>query len=130
MPPVAQLVAEALDHDRPVGRQRAGRLLLLVQVGEEVVGRQLVEVVVGAQARHGGRSLARRASGRLRLELAREGAERPPELDRPADRVALPERQLARLAGRRADQHPIVADALDAPGASAPRRITSPGRAS
>ena len=53
------------------------------------------------------------------LELADEGAERPPELDRPADRVAVPERELARDARRRTDDHPVVADLLDPPAARA-----------
>ena len=33
-PPVADLVAEALDDNRPIGRERPGGLLLLAQVGE------------------------------------------------------------------------------------------------
>ncbi len=43
-PPVAQLVAEALDDDRPIRRQRSGRLALLRQVGGQVAGCPLVEV--------------------------------------------------------------------------------------
>ena len=50
--PVADLVAEALDHDRAVGGDDAGRRRLLVQVGQEVVARPLVEVVLVAQPRH------------------------------------------------------------------------------
>ena len=38
-PPVAELVAEALDDDPPVGRQGAGRLALVLEVGEQVLGR-------------------------------------------------------------------------------------------
>ena len=45
-PPVAELVAEALDDEPAVGRQRAGDLALLVEVGDEVARRELVEVVV------------------------------------------------------------------------------------
>ena len=48
--PVADLVAEALDHDRAVGRHGAGRARLLAQVGEQVARGALVEVVVGARA--------------------------------------------------------------------------------
>ena len=100
-PPVAELVAEALDDDPLVGRQGARRLALVVEVGEQVGGGALVEVVRLAQpGRRGGPALAPR--GEVRLELADEGADRPAELDRPADRVALPERQLAGHARRRA----------------------------
>ena len=48
-PPVAELVAEALDDDPPVGRQGAGDLALVLEVGDEVLGGELVEVVVLAQ---------------------------------------------------------------------------------
>ena len=101
-PPVAQLVAEALDDDPPVGRQDAGRLALLVEVGQQVLGRaaRRGRGVSRSRAVAARRPLA--PSRQVGLDLAREGAQRPPELDRPADRVALPERQLARLAGRRA----------------------------
>ena len=49
-------------------------------------------------------------------DLAQERAERAAELDRPAGRVALPERHPADLAGRGRDEHPVVGDVLDAPG--------------
>ena len=94
-PPVAELVAEALDHDRAVGRQDAGHLALLGEVGDEVACRQLVEGMVVAQAGDG-------RVGLHRLELAQEGADGAAQLDRPPDGVAVPERHLARLAGRRA----------------------------
>ena len=48
--PVADLVAEALDDDRPVGRHRAGRACLLAQEREQVARRALVEVVLVARA--------------------------------------------------------------------------------
>ena len=51
-PPVADLVAEALDDDRAVVGHRPGGLGLLVEVGDEVGGRPLVEPAV-AQALHG-----------------------------------------------------------------------------
>ena len=47
--PVADLVAEALDDDRAVRREHAGRLLLLAQVDEQVLGGALVELVLGRQ---------------------------------------------------------------------------------
>ena len=100
-PPVAELVAEALDDDPPVGRQGAGDLALVLEVGDEVLGRELVEVVVRPQAV--GRRLAPAgAPVEVGLDLADERAERPAELDRPADGVAVPERQLAGHARARA----------------------------
>ena len=49
-PPVADLVAEALDHDRAVGRDDAAvRRRLVAEVGEEVLRRERVEVVVAAE---------------------------------------------------------------------------------
>jgi hypothetical protein len=45
-PPIAELVPEALDHDGLVGGQGAGRLTLLVEVGQQVARGELVEVVV------------------------------------------------------------------------------------
>ena len=79
-PPVADLVAEALDHDRLVGGDDAGRRLLLAQVGDEVLGGAAVEVVLLGE-------LLRVGADRL----AGEGADRPAELGRAADPVALPE---------------------------------------
>ncbi len=117
-PPVAELVAEALQDDRPVRRQAARRLAFLDQVGEQVGSRPLVEIVVGPQPGHG-RRLGARPAVRLGADFAGERAERPPELDRATHRVALPERDPARLAGCRRDEDPIVGDRLDAPGAGA-----------
>ena len=48
--PVADLVAEALDHDRAVARHDARRLLLLAQELDEVGGGLVVEVEVVAPA--------------------------------------------------------------------------------
>ena len=68
------------------------------------------------------RSPARRASlGEHRRDLADEGADRGPELGRPTERVALPERQPSGLAGRGGDQHPVVGDVLDPPARRAER---------
>ena len=75
--PVADLVAEAFDHDRAVVGDGAGRLALIVKVLDQVLRRELVEPDVIAQA------LERigTATGR---ELARERAERAAQLERPA----------------------------------------------
>ena len=103
-PPVADLVAEALDDDRLVGGDDPGRGLLLAQVGDEVLGGELVEVVVG------GELLGLGGDG-----LARELADRPAELDRAADPLAAPERDRAGDAGGRGDDHPVAGDLLDPP---------------
>ena len=78
------------------------------QVGEQVVGGPLVQTG-GADALAGRRGLERD-------QLADERADGAAQLGRPAQRVAVPERQLAGLAGRRRDQHPVVGDVLDPPG--------------
>ena len=90
-PPVADLVAEALDHDRAVAGDHARRLLLLAQEVEQVVGRARVEVVVALE-RLGG----------LVDRPARERADRLAQLLRPPDAVALPERHRAGHARGRA----------------------------
>ena len=77
-PPVADLVAEALDDDRAVVGHDAGGLGLLVEVLQQVGRGQLVEGVVLTQRR----SVA--SPGGELAQLAHEGAERPAELERPA----------------------------------------------
>ena len=90
----------------------AGRLALLAEVGDQVARGPLVERVVVAQARDG-------RGGLHRLHLAQEGADGAAQLDRPADRIAVPERHLARLARSRRDDHPVRLDLLDPPGRGA-----------
>jgi hypothetical protein len=107
-PPVADLVAKALHHDRLLTRQHARRRLLLAEVVEQVARGARIEVVVALQ--------------RLRLLLdgpARERADRFTQLLRAADRVALPERHRPRRSRRRSDDHAIAADFLDPPGRGA-----------
>ena len=117
-PPVAQLIAESLHDDPLVGRQGPSHLPLVVKVGEEVVRCPLIKIVGLAQA--SGRSPATlHTTSKVRLEFADKGAERPPELHRPPDGVAVPERQLARDPWRRADRHPVVTDLLHPPAARA-----------
>ncbi len=106
--PVADLVAEALDHDRLVGGDDAGRLLLLAQVADEVVGGARVEVVIGGEL-----------LGLAGDRLAGEGADRLAELGRAADPVALPEGDGAGSAGGRGDDHAVAGDFLDPPGGGA-----------
>ncbi len=112
-PPVADLVAEALDDDRLVVGDGPRGLGLLVEVGHEVVGRPLVEAVLLAQLL-GHRLGAARPVGPL-TGLPDERADGPPELQGSAGAVAPPERHLGRLARRRRDHDPLVGDLLDAP---------------
>ena len=44
-PPIAELIAEPLQDDSPVGRQGAGRLAFVVEIREQVGGSAIVEVV-------------------------------------------------------------------------------------
>src|SRR3954452_15983017 len=103
--PVADLVAEALDHDRLIRRQHTRGLALLAQEGDQVARRLLVEVRRGSQ-------LFRLAVHRPTRELAYGAA----KLDRTANLVALPERHRARQSRRRSDDHAVTRDLLDAPG--------------
>ena len=114
-PPVPDLVAEALDHDRAVARHDARRLLLLAQELDEVGGGLVVEVVVVRQRR---RLLVHGPAG--------EGADRLAQLAWPAEPVALPERDGARDARRGRDDHAVARDLLDPPAST--RRAGTPGR--
>src|SRR5581483_8046562 len=100
-PPVADLVAEALDDDGAVGGNRAGCALLLAKERDEVPLRALVEI----------------RDGRLLLgeRLAREAADRLAELVRAADALALPERDGTGHAWRRRDEDAVAGDLLDPP---------------
>ena len=95
--PVAELVAEPLDHDRSGRRGRARRGLPFVNV---------VDQVVGGPARPGrGRpgGVASAASRRYRPQLPREPPDRSAELGRSARSRRLPEGELAVLPGRGRD---------------------------
>src|SRR5262249_43536473 len=105
--PIAELVAKALDGEAVVGGQGADRLALLGDVADQVGGGAPIEAVVALEP-----SCRRRA---LLGDGAHEGAERAPELDGPPRPLAAPERQLARLAGRRGHDDPVARDLLDAP---------------
>ena len=105
--PVAELIAATLDQEGGVARQHAGRLGLLPQVADQVAGCVVVETVLA-------RDLAGPRVGQHR-ELAGERTDRCSQLGRTTQRVALPERQPPRDAGRRCDQHPVVGDVLDPP---------------
>lgn len=119
-PPVTQLVAEPLDQHRPVVGQRAGGGLLLPQVRHQVAGRPVVQTA-GAQ----------RGQGGVVVEAQQRpdpGTDGPPQLDRTAQLVALPERHPGRLAGSGGDQHPVGGDLLDPPGRRAEQEdVADPG---
>src|SRR5262249_61457814 len=87
--PVADGVAEALDDERAVVRDRARRLALLDEVADEVPRRPLVEPDL-AQAGLGSRLVA---LAQLAHEASPGGAQLPP----PAGRIALPEGHLPGL---------------------------------
>ena len=115
-PPVADLVAEALDDHRAVAGHHARGRLLLAQELEQVLGRELVEVVVALEH-----------LGGLVDGPAREGADGLAELARTPHAVAAPERDGARHARRGCDDHAVAADLLDAPGRGAEQeRLTRP----
>ena len=108
-PPVADLVAEPLDDDGAVGRQRAElrscsrrnarRFLLASSSRWYSLASRLVALLVGE-----------------RSQLARRLADPLPELVRPPHALALPERHRAGHAGRRRDEHAVARDLLDPPG--------------
>ena len=109
--PVAELVAEPLHDQRPVVGHVAGRLPLVGEVLDHVPRGERVEP----------RFLELRDGllvGQLR-QLADLRADRLAELGGPARRVAVPERQLARLAGGGQHQHAVRRDVLDPPRAGA-----------
>ncbi|SCD68468.1 hypothetical protein GA0115252_11434 [Streptomyces sp. DfronAA-171] len=118
--PVAQLVAEALDDDGAVVGDVPAGAALLVQVREEVVRRPGVEP--GRDEAQAGVLLGQAA------QLPDEGAERAPQLQRPAELVALPERQSPRDPGRGRDEHAVARDVLDAPRRGAEREDVADAR--
>src|SRR5439155_18373807 len=75
-PPIAELVAEALDDEPPIRRQGARDFALLVEVGDEVVRGELVEVMlVPEPARE--RATAALPARQVALGSAQEAADRP-----------------------------------------------------
>ena len=119
--PVADLVAEALDDDRPVGGDDPGRGLLLAEERDEVPRGERVEAVVLLDASD------RRVVGESR-QLARGLADLLAELGGPPHSLAFPERGDARGARRRRDEHAVARDLLDPPGRGAEdERLPLPG---
>ena len=107
-PPVADLVAEALDDDRAVGRHHARGLLLLAQVGRRGSWPRARR---GRSRRPAPRGPVHRAAGEL--------ADRAAQLRGAADAVAAPERHRAGHARRGRHDHAVARDLLDAPGGGA-----------
>ena len=107
--PVADLVGEALDHDRAVVGDRAGRLALLVEVARAGSSAASRVEPVGVQPRFGRRPARARAA---RAPCAPSA--RPSSSGRPGP-VAPPERRLAGLAGRGRDDDAVERDLLDPP---------------
>ena len=105
-PPVADLVAEALDHDRAVARDDARGLLLLAQELERLRRGQRVEVVVALAS----------VAGVLLDRPAGERADRLAELARAA-RAASPFQNgtAPGTPGRGRDDHAVARDLLDPP---------------
>src|SRR5216684_4794080 len=95
--PVTDLVAEPLDHNRPVVGHRAGGRRLVLEVSEEVLDGAIVEPGSLSKALLGRR-------GRYGAQLANHLPQRQTKLCGPAWSVRLPERDLARLTRRGSDQ--------------------------
>ena len=110
--PVAELVADALDHDGPVVGDLAGGGFLIGEELEQIFGRVGVEVVFGDEAREGG-GLGQGA------QFANQSADAAAEFERATGAVAFPEGHFARLAGSGNDEHAVVGDVLNAPGGGA-----------
>ena len=110
--PVADLVAEPLDHDRAVARHGPGGRGLVLEVGDQVGRGAPVERALGPQP--GCRPLGTGGD-----QLARQPPHGLAELVGPPHALALPERHRARSAGRRGHDHPVAGDLLDAPGGGA-----------
>src|SRR5260370_16618999 len=97
--PVTDLVAEPLDHNRPVVRHRACGRGLVVEISEEILDGAIVEPGSLSQA-----FLGRR--GRYGAQLANHLPQRETELGGPALTARPPERDLAPLTHPRSDHSP------------------------
>ncbi len=91
----------------PIIRDLLRRELLVNQITQNILGRLLIEIVLARQP--GNRSTARQLA-----QFANQRADAPAELNG-GGLIPVPERHLARLTGRRAHQHTILRDLVDAP---------------
>ena len=105
--PVADLVAEALDHDRLVGGNHAGRRLLLGQVADEVLRRRSLSRSFSLASFFGSALTASRAKAPIALPSS---AGRP--IPSPRQNGTAPG-----VPGAGRDDHPVTGDLLDPPGA-------------
>src|SRR5699024_10147843 len=103
------LVAEALDDDRPVVRQVTGGGALLLEEVEQGVRGPSVEPGLGEA---GGRSLRPQSP-----DLPHEGSDGTSEPDPAPDLVPVPEGQPTRLPRSGGDEDLVVGDVLDPPRA-------------
>ncbi len=108
--PVADLVAEPLDDDGPVGGQRPGRLPFLGDESGEIRCRPRVEPVPRLEHLCG--------RGQIQgSELTDEGADRPAQLEGATRTVAVPEGHAwCALGGSRHHDDAVVIDLADLPG--------------
>ena len=109
-PPVADLVAEALDHDRAIVGHDAGGLGLLVRG----TARRCRRRTRRARSRSTRSRDGRRSAAWPRISRTKAPRARPSSSGRPGP-VAVPERHLPRLARRRRDHDPLERDVLDPP---------------
>ena len=120
-PPVAELVAEPLDHEGAVVGQVAGRRLLLGEVGQQVGRGPLVEPGRPRRGPAPASGVAEPTS-RRNAPSARPSSSGRPSAS-PCQNGILPG-----LPGRGRDQHPVVGDVLDPPGRRAEQEdVADPG---
>ena len=112
-PPVAQLVAEALDQQRGVAGHDLGGGALVVEQLPQVVDGVVRETQLGTAYFEGITVHPGQLTGEPTHGLTQFG--------RASRVVAAPERQPRRLPGSRDDQHPVVGDLGDAPTGRAQR---------
>ena len=119
-PPVAELVLEALNHQGPIAGDDAGGFLLFGQVAGEIGCGPAVQA---DRCQPGSGVVV--AGG---TNFAAEPAQRPAEFGGTAQRVALPEGELAGLSEGGGDQDSVVGDVLDLPARRAQGEdVTDPG---
>ncbi len=119
--PVAELVEIALDEDEPIVRHRTSSCALFFQVGDEVLGRELIQRARFAQTAECPGPVPPQAL----VGLAEEGAEGATEFSGPSRAIAAPEGNVARLPRSGRDDDAVGCDPLDAPsGGPEDERLT------